>query len=151
MLLVRRDGADAHCRRGYLLASAAGLLLGAGNRGMRAGSMRVLFLDQFSQPGGAQLCLRDVMAECVSRGWQTVLMTPGEDHAEYTLPLRAYSCGRKTLHDAARFSLDVPRMKKAVHRIVAELRPHLVYANGPRVLPAVSGLPCPVVFHAHSC
>ena len=123
--------------------------------------MKILFLDQFSEPGGAQLCLRDVMAECVARGWQTILMAPGEGALvrwslgigvpTHPLPLGSYSNGRKTLPDGARFAVDVARMSLAVRRVVERERPDLVYANGPRVLPSVTGLACPVVFHAHSC
>lgn len=111
--------------------------------------MKILFLDQFSETGGAQLCLRDVMAECAARGWQTILMAPGIRGC--TLPIRKYSNGRKTLLDRAHFGFDVPRMKIAVRRVIAREKPDLIYANGPRVLPAVTGLACPVVFHAHSC
>jgi glycosyltransferase involved in cell wall biosynthesis len=52
--------------------------------------------------------------------------------------------------DFLRFSIDGPRIATAVRRVVRRERVDVVYVNGPRVLPAVLGLPCPVVFHAHS-
>ena len=123
--------------------------------------MKILFLDQFSEPGGAQLCLQDVMAECVARGWQPALMAPGQgalmawsrslDIATHPLPLAQYSNGRKSFRDRVRYGVDVPRMKMAVRRVVECEKPDLIYANGPRVLPAVTGLDLPVIFHAHSC
>ena len=122
--------------------------------------MKILFLDQFSAPGGAQLCLLDVIAECLARGWQPILMAPGEGSLvirsrcvrvpTHPLPLRSYSSGTKTLFNGARFVIDVPKMALAVRRVVEREKPDLIYANGPRVLPSVSGLACPLVFHAHS-
>jgi hypothetical protein len=122
--------------------------------------VKILFIDQFSDTGGAQLCLRDVITECMARGWQPVLMVPGQGPLiewsrrlgipTYPLPLSLYTNGRKTLADFARFGIDVPRVRLAVRRIVAREKPDLVYVNGPRVLPAAAGLTRPVVFHAHS-
>ena len=122
--------------------------------------MNILFLDQFSEPGGAQFCLRDLMPEIVRRGWKPRLMVPGNGELVkwidrlgipvHTLPLRAYSNGRKTALDFMRFSIDGPRIAAAIRRVVREERVDVVYVNGPRVLPAVLGLPCPILFHAHS-
>ena len=107
--------------------------------------MKILFLDQFSEMGGAQLCLRDLMPEIVRRGWQSHLMTPATG-----LPLRPCSNGRKTARDFVRYGFDIPRVAAAIRRTVREKNIDLVYVNGPRILPAVIGLPGPVIFHAHS-
>jgi glycosyltransferase involved in cell wall biosynthesis len=66
------------------------------------------------------------------------------------MPLRAYSNGRKAVRDFLRFSVDGPRMVAAVRRVIRRERVDLVYVNGPRVLPAMVGVRCPMVFHAHS-
>jgi glycosyltransferase involved in cell wall biosynthesis len=123
--------------------------------------LNILFLDQFSDPGGAQFCLRDLMPEIARRGWNPRLMAPGAGDLVkwftqagipvHPLPLQPYSNGRKTALDFLRFSVDGPRMASAVRRIVQRERVDLVYVNGPRVLPAVLGVSCPIVFHAHSC
>jgi glycosyltransferase involved in cell wall biosynthesis len=122
--------------------------------------VNILVLDQFSDPGGAQLCLMDLIPEMMRRGWRPRIMAP--DNGELVqwctrasvptdpMPLRRYSNGRKTAADLMRFSIDGPRMAAAVRRIVHRERMDLVYVNGPRVLSAAIGLPCPVVFHAHS-
>jgi glycosyltransferase involved in cell wall biosynthesis len=104
-----------------------------------------VFLDQFSEKGGAQLCLRDLMPEIARRGWQSKLMTPATG-----LPLRPCANGRKTAWDFVRYSFDFPRMAAAIRRIVRDEHIDLIYVNGPRVLPAVIGARCPVIFHAHS-
>jgi len=122
--------------------------------------LNILFLDQFSDPGGAQLCLKDLMPEILRRGWTPRLMAPGDGNLvewsnrlgipTHTLPLRPYSNGRKTPLDFLRFSVDGPRMAAAVRRVVRQERVDMVYVNGPRVLPAVLGVCRPVVFHAHN-
>jgi len=68
----------------------------------------------------------------------------------FSLPLGSYSNGKKTPRDLLRFAFDVPRMALAVNRVVRRENVDLVYVNGPRALPAVIGLTCPVVFHAHN-
>jgi glycosyltransferase involved in cell wall biosynthesis len=122
--------------------------------------LNILFLDQFSEPGGAQLCLKDLMPEIQRRSWNPHLMAPGDGGLVewsreagipvYPLPLRSYSNGRKTALDFLRFSVDAPRMALALRRVIQRHRVDLVYVNGPRVLPAVAGVSCPVIFHAHS-
>jgi glycosyltransferase involved in cell wall biosynthesis len=122
--------------------------------------VNILFLDQFSDPGGGQLCLRDLMPGILQRGWKPRIMMPGSGemlkwsaHAgipAHTLPLQPYSNGHKTVLDILRFGVDGPRMAAAVREVVRREHVDLVYVNGPRVLPAVLGVSAPVVFHAHS-
>ena len=109
--------------------------------------MRVLFLDQFAQPGGAQLCLKDVMAEANQRGWTTRLMAPGDG-----LPtsIESYTNGRKSWRDYCAFPVDTMRAAISIRRRARQFRPDVVYANGPRVLPAAVIAGRPLVFHAHS-
>ena len=109
--------------------------------------MRILFVDQFADPGGAQLCLKDVMAEAYRRGWTTLLARPGDG-----LPpsIASYANGRKSWHDCCAFPVDTMRAAKSIRRMARENRIDLVYVNGPRVLPAAAIAGVPVVFHAHS-
>jgi glycosyltransferase involved in cell wall biosynthesis len=122
--------------------------------------LRILVTDQFSDPGGAQLCLLDVMQEGLRRGWQMMAMLPGEgclhercrelSIATVKLPLAAYRNGSKSARDMARYPGDVRRSMAAMRRTSAEFEPDVVYLNGPRVLPLAREAACPVVFHAHS-
>ena len=122
--------------------------------------MKILFVDQFSDAGGAQRCLMDLMPEIQRRGWSPHVMAPGDGtlldwsrQAEiptYVLPLRKYSNGGKTAFDLFRFSLDAPRMVEAVRSVVRRHGIELIYVNGPRVLPAFVGARCPLVFHSHN-
>jgi glycosyltransferase involved in cell wall biosynthesis len=107
--------------------------------------MNILFVDQFNEPGGAQLALVDVLDAARLRGWTPVLMAPGEG-----LPLRPLTRGRKGARDLVSFMSDLPRIRKALRRAIAQHKTDLVYINGPRILPAVIGIDIPVIFHAHS-
>ena len=122
--------------------------------------MNILFVDQFSQPGGAQQCLMELLPEVQARSWNPFLLAPG--HGELVsrcrefgipvdaLPLGAYSGGGKTAFDALRFAREVPRVRSTIRRAVAKHRIDLVFVNGPRALPAAGGTGLPVIFHAHS-
>ncbi len=122
--------------------------------------MNILFVDQFSDPGGAQLCLMDLMPEVLRRGWHPRIMVPGSGELVKwsgsagipvdPLPLRPYSNGSKTALDFLRFSIDAPRTAAAIRRVVRREQIDMIYVNGPRVLPTVFGISCPIVFHVHT-
>ena len=129
--------------------------------------MRLLVLDQFSDPGGAQRCLLDLLPAIRLRGWQALVALPGDgDLFERVRALGfetarvnfgPYSQGRKSLRDMARFLADTPGVARRIRRLAGDLQADLVYINGPRLLPAAAlaglGFPgqgCPVVFHSHS-
>ncbi len=122
--------------------------------------MKILFLDQFSHLGGAQFCLREVLAEVRSRGWSAEVMAPGNgpllDFAREcgfdsdTLPIPEYSSHRDAGADFLRFGSGLARAAALVRRALRERRFDLVYVNGPRVLPAAIQRRTPVIFHAHS-
>jgi len=122
--------------------------------------MRIVCLDQFSDFGGAQLCLRDVLEEVSRLGWQAEVMAPGagplldfardRGFAVQNLPLTRYSNGSKTASDVLRFGVDMLRSASILRRALRERPADLIYVNGPRILPAVSGLGIPVLFHSHS-
>ena len=122
--------------------------------------MRIVFLDQFSDFGGAQLCLRDVLEEASRLGWQAEVMAPGagplldfardRGFAVRSLPVTRYANGSKTASDVLRFGIDMARSANILRRVLRERPVDLVYVNGPRILPAVSGIHVPVLFHSHS-
>lgn len=122
--------------------------------------MRILFLDQFSHFGGAQLCLRDVLAEVRRRGWDAEAMAPGNGPLlEFalecgfdceTLPIPEYSTHREASADFLRFGSGLARAAVVVRRALRKRSFDAVYVNGPRVLPAVIQRKTPVIFHAHS-
>jgi glycosyltransferase involved in cell wall biosynthesis len=124
--------------------------------------MKLLALDQFSHPGGAQQCLLDVLPAIRQRGWKALVALPGEGRLfqlvralgfeTARVDCGPYSQGRKSLRDVARFLAETPRLARRIRRLAGDLQADLVYVNGPRLLPAaaLAGLRCPVVFHSHS-
>src|SRR5215831_8427161 len=123
--------------------------------------MRLLLLDQFSELGGAQRMLLDLLPAICSRGWDAVLAAPGDgplcSQARAfgcevpPLDCGAYGSGRKSAADMGRFLAKLPRLALQLRKLAERVRPDLVYINGPRLLPAaaLARLPQPVLFHAH--
>ena len=124
--------------------------------------MRVLFLDQFSELGGAQRCLADLIPAALDRNWPVTVALPGEGPLAQLLrnwsvpvefiPCGPYTPGRKTVGDAIRFAFDWRAQRQAISQLTVRHRPDVLYVNGPRLLPAagdVSGT-SPIIFHSHS-
>jgi glycosyltransferase involved in cell wall biosynthesis len=124
--------------------------------------MRLLILDQFSDPGGAQQCLLELLPAMRERGWDVVLGLPGEGalfesarelgfHAE-RLECGPYTSGRKSFRDVAHFLREAPGLARHIGDMAKRARAQLVYVNGPRILPAtaLASIEAPVLFHAHS-
>jgi glycosyltransferase involved in cell wall biosynthesis len=125
--------------------------------------MNILFLDQFNQPGGAQQCLLDLLPAVVERGWNPIAMLPGDGPLGATIrglgipvfPVRcsAYSLGRKSIADLARFTWDVPAASAQIAKACRQHAIDLLYVNGPRLALAAalaSRRKFDVVFHCHS-
>ena len=125
--------------------------------------MNVLCLDQFSELGGAQRCLLDLLPALADRGWRAHVAAPGEGElfpraaalGATTDRIRCgpYSSGRKSLADMARFAWDMPRLAGQIRALIRRHAADLIYVNGPRLLPAVALAARrgpPVLFHAHS-
>ncbi len=123
--------------------------------------MKVLFLDQFSDRGGAQRMLFDLLGAVQARGWAAAVgLPPGGDLIDqvratgaevFEVPCGSYSSGRKTGADLLRFQAETPRLAVRIRELVEQFAPDLVYINGPRLLPAaaLARFRRPVLFHAH--
>ncbi|MGC4054078.1 MAG: glycosyltransferase family 4 protein [Paludibaculum sp.] len=122
--------------------------------------MNLLLLDQFSEMGGAQRCLLDLVTGFQERGWRLSAAMPGEGamHARLAamgvpttvLPGGRYHCGSKSLRDAVRFVPDTLEVARILKRLVTERAADLVYVNGPRMLPAARLCGAPFCFHSHN-
>lgn len=122
--------------------------------------MRILILDQFSDPGGAQLCVRDLGPEIRLRGWKATFLAPGDGAIRSALaelgipgerlPGGNYTNGEKNLRDVWRYGVDTIRALRKTRELVERKAPDLIYVNGPRVLPLATLTGLPMVFHAHS-
>jgi glycosyltransferase involved in cell wall biosynthesis len=125
--------------------------------------MKILFLDQFSELGGAQQTLLDTVEAVRRKGWQAHVLLPGSGPlierlqslgaSTSNLPSGPYHSGRKSVGDSIRFALDLRQQVRAIQTVRANYDFDLIYANGPRLFPAaalVSRGVAPLVFHAHS-
>ena len=125
--------------------------------------MKILFLDQFSELGGAQQTLLDTVEAVRRKGWQAHVVLPGSGPlierlqslgaSTSNLPSGPYHSGSKSVADSIRFALDLQQQVRAIQAVRANYDFDLIYANGPRLLPAaalVSRGVAPLVFHAHS-
>jgi glycosyltransferase involved in cell wall biosynthesis len=129
---------------------------------------RILFVEQFSELGGGQRNLLDLLPAVIDRGWNATVAAPCTAPHEGPLLERAralgahtarigignYSAGRKTAGDAARFLFDTV----ALGRWIARQDFDLISVGGARLMPAVARgtvavrdsrkSPRPVIFQA---
>ena len=117
--------------------------------------MNLLLLDQFSDPGGAQRCLLELLPAIRARGWKAVVGLPGDGELfarvrELGFETARITCGSRA--NAARFAAGTPELARQIRTLAQEIRADAVYVNGPRLLPgAALGRPrVPVIFHSHS-
>jgi glycosyltransferase involved in cell wall biosynthesis len=106
--------------------------------------MRILFLEQFSELGGGQRNLLDLLPAVLERGWNAVVAAPGDgplfEHARAAgasvaqLPLGHYSNGRKTAADAARFAFETVPLARWIARQPCDA----ISVGGARLLPAAA-------------
>ena len=121
--------------------------------------MKLLVVDQFSDLGGAQQQLCDLLPAFREAKWEATFAFPGDGELfgrvrEAGFRAERISCGpfgngRKSAADALRFVWQTPLLRRQFGRIAREIQPDIIYCNGPRLLPALPER-TPVVFHAHS-
>ena len=124
--------------------------------------MKILFLDQFSELGGAQRVLLDTVNASLDRGWEAQAAIPGDGPLVERLqskgirvakiPCGPYRAGRKGLIDLGRFLHDLRQQIGIIRDLSSSFQFDLLYVNGPRLLPVAvsSGGRAAVLFHAHS-
>jgi glycosyltransferase involved in cell wall biosynthesis len=126
--------------------------------------VNILCIDQFTQSGGAQRCLTDLLPAFIKCGWRVHLAAPGEGsflstaracgietHVFHSYP---YRNGHKSSLELARYAHDLIRVALTVQRIANGNNVDLLYVNGPRFLPAAAiaarSSSLPLIFHCHN-
>jgi glycosyltransferase involved in cell wall biosynthesis len=121
--------------------------------------LKILLVDQYSEMGGAQRCLVEAAEGFAARGWEVRAAVPASGTlatalasscAEIrTLPCGPFSSGTKSGGDALRFAWQLPRQVAVIARMARDC--DVVYANGPRVLPAAAlgRAGRPLIHHVH--
>ncbi len=126
--------------------------------------MNILFLDQYSDLGGAQHCLLDLLPAVHEAGWKAFVGVPGNgplasrarslEVLTRTIPCGSYSRERKGLGEALRFAAETPLLAAAIGNLARRFQADMLYVNGPRVLPAAAWAARiqrrPMLFHCHN-
>ncbi len=126
--------------------------------------MNVLCLDQFSNIGGGQRSLLDLLPAFSARGWHPIVATPGDGpfpemvrkmgFRTHGLPHEEYTSGDKSLLQILRYAGHLPRATLSLMKLARTLDAGVIYVNGPRLMPpaALAGrlMGIPIVFHCHN-
>ena len=126
--------------------------------------MNILFLDQYSDLGGAQQCLLDLIPAVQTAGWTVTCAAPGSGRlleklrghgvTVHPLPSISLAAGPKPPLDFVRFAFATPMLARRMSRLARDTRADLIYVNGPRVLPvgawAARQAVLPLLFHSHN-
>lgn len=123
--------------------------------------MRILLVDQFAEMGGAQRGLLEASQGFSARGWELHAAIPAGPLWERLSPICSsispISCGpyrsvHKSLSDVLRFAGQFRSQAKIIAQLMQRHHIDVLYANGPRVLPAAAWARSgrPLVFHSHS-
>ena len=92
--------------------------------------MNILFLDQFSDLGGAQRCLLDLLPAVIERGWRAHVAAPGEIALlELALPVRP----RDRAALGRRLRLVVLDLERVAARLLEVHRAREVLAAGKKI------------------
>ena len=125
--------------------------------------MKILIADQFSDLGGAQRVLLDLLPAMQSQGWDCVLAAPGRGPLCSRAEAMGVRCeeitcgpfgnGSKSFGDLLRFGAQFPELRGQLQRLLDKYHPDLLYLNAPRLVPAACSLgrqAPPVLFHVHN-
>lgn len=125
--------------------------------------MKILLADQFSELGGAQRVLLELLPALLREGWDCTLAVPGNGllrgrAEELGVRCEEITCGpfqsgSKSFTDMVRYGTQFYKLRKQFRGLVEDFRPEVFYVNGPRLIPsacALGGMAPPVVVHLHS-
>ncbi len=122
----------------------------------------ILFVDQFSELGGAQHVLLDLLPALEGR-FEPLFALPGPGPFPEELARRGigwtplavgrYSLGAKSAGDLLRYVLRQPALAARITELARSCGAALIYANGPRLFPpsaaAARRLGTPLLWHLH--
>ncbi len=109
--------------------------------------MNLLLLDQYSDLGGAQQVLLELLPAIQAQGWRVVVGLPGD--GKLFEAVRALGIPAERIAGGVS---ETPRLAAQIRSLARSSAADLVYLNGPRLLPAaaLASVSCPVLFHSHS-
>lgn len=124
----------------------------------------ILCIDQFSNLGGGQRSLLDLLPAFHEQGWRPSVAIPGDGpfgamirsrgYRIHNLACRSYSSRRKPLIQFLRYALELPALIDSLTELVESHETDLLYVNGPRLVPPAAWVAwrkgIPLVFHCHN-
>lgn len=124
----------------------------------------ILCVDQFSNLGGGQRSLLDILPALSQRGWQPSVAIPGEGpftamvrsrgYRTHSFSYASYASRKKPLIQLVKYALELPNLVHSIAEIVASNQIDLLYVNGPRLVPPAAWVAwrtgVPLVFHCHN-
>lgn len=125
--------------------------------------MNILCVDQFSNVGGGQSCLFDLLPAFLNQGWSVQVAIPGPGAFQdklrglgiqtHLLSPASYTSMKKPPREALKYMVELPGLAFRLMRICRTQRIDLLYINGPRFLPAAACaarmLSIGAIFHCH--
>jgi glycosyltransferase involved in cell wall biosynthesis len=124
----------------------------------------ILCIDQFSNLGGGQRSLIDILPAFSERGWRFSVAIPGQGpfptmlrklgYRTHSFACGTYTSQRKPLAQHLQYALELPSLAKAIMELVEANQTDLIYVNGPRLVPPAAWVAwrkgIPLVFHCHN-
>lgn len=124
----------------------------------------VLCIDQFSNLGGGQRSLLDMLPAFSRRGWRPSVMSPGDGpfpaivrsrgYQTHSFDCASYASRKKPLTQLLKYAFELPNLVDSVARLVEGNKIDVLYVNGPRLVPPAAWVAwrtgVPLVFHCHN-
>lgn len=125
--------------------------------------MHILCVEQFSNWGGGQRSLVDLLPAFSARGWKSQVVVPEDgpfprylrDMGYQTINMGSamYTSTRKPLSQLWRYGCELPQLIRLLKSIARKEHVDLIYVNGSRFLPPAAWvakrMSIPIVFHCH--
>jgi glycosyltransferase involved in cell wall biosynthesis len=126
--------------------------------------MNLLCVEQFSNMGGGQRSLLDLIPGFLECGWQVSLAAPGKGPlmeaarglgcAVVSLRCGDYSQLHKPVIEMARYARETLHLALQLQKVIEDHQIDGLYVNGPRFLPSAAWVArrkkIPIVFHCHN-
>lgn len=127
-------------------------------------SANILCIDQFSNLGGGQRSLLDILPALSQRGWHPSVAIPGggpfpamirsRGYRTHSFACAMYASRKKPLAQLLKYARELPNLVNAVAGLVKANKIDLLYVNGPRLVPPAAWVAwrtgVPLVFHCHN-
>ncbi len=124
----------------------------------------ILCIDQFTNIGGGQQSLLDMLPAFSARRWRPSVAVPGDGplltalknrgYRSHRFAYGSYASRRKPLQQLFRYGRELPKLVRYFTELVQAHEIDLLYVNGPRLVPPAAWVAwrrgIPLVFHCHN-